>query len=58
MMTISELRDRSGMNITEFSKYFEIPYRTVQSWLLGDRQCPEYLLKLMHYKLVADGKFQ
>jgi len=57
-MTIKELKEQSGMNITQFSKYFEIPYRTVQSWLLGDRQCPDYLIKLMHYKLVAEGKIQ
>ena len=50
-MEFKELREASGMNRTEFAKYFEIPYRTVQSWELGDRDCPEYLLKLMHYKL-------
>ena len=41
----------SGMNIKQFSDYFEIPYRTIQNWNLGIRECPEYLLKLMQYKL-------
>ncbi len=50
-MTFKELREKSGMNKTDFSKYFGIPYRTVQNWELGLRECPEYLLDLMLYKL-------
>ena len=50
-MTFKELRELSGMNKTDFAKYFEIPYRTVQNWELGLRECPEYLLQLMEYKL-------
>ena len=51
MILFKELREQSGMNLTQFSKYFEIPYRTVQDWEYGKRKCPEYLLKLMQYKL-------
>ena len=54
-MTIKELRELSGMNLTRFSAFFEIPYRTVQHWEHGTRQCPEYLLKLMEYKLKHEG---
>lgn len=50
-MTFKELRERSGMNLTAFSKYFGIPYRTVQNWELGARRCPDYLIELMAYKL-------
>lgn len=46
----------SGMNMKQFSDYFEIPYRTIQNWNLGVRDCPEYLLKLMQYKLETDRK--
>lgn len=53
-MTFKELRDRSGMNMTQFSKYFGIPYRTIQNWESGERQCPSYLLELMAYKLKAE----
>ena len=56
VMTFKELRERSGMNMTQFSKYFGIPYRTVQNWELGERQCPAYLLELMAYKLKAEKK--
>ena len=43
------------MNLTQFSKYFNIPYRTIQNWDRGERQCPEYLLHLMEYKLKKEN---
>ena len=48
---IKELRESTGMNRKEFCKYFQIPYRTVQDWERGNRKMPEYLLRLMEYKL-------
>ena len=48
---IIELRDSTGMTRREFCEYFEIPYRTVQDWELGNRKMPEYLFRLMEYKL-------
>lgn len=45
------MRKRTGMNRKEFAAYFEIPYRTMQDWELGNRQMPEYLLRLMAYKV-------
>lgn len=50
-MTFKELREKSRMNKTQFAEYFGIPYRTVQNWEAGVNKCPEYLLKLMEYKL-------
>ena len=55
-MTFKELRKQSGMTQKEFSEYFEIPKRTIESWDMGARKCPEYLLKLMEYKLIKEGK--
>ena len=40
----------------QFAEYFGIPYRTIQSWEIGDRKCPPYLLDLMKYKLVHENK--
>ena len=56
MLTFKELRKLSGMNMVQFSKYFEIPYRTIQNWDAGVRQCPDYLLKLMQYKIENEQK--
>lgn len=46
-----ELRSSTGMTRKEFCEYFEIPYRTLQDWELGNRKMPEYLLRLMAYKI-------
>ncbi len=49
-----DLRKSTGMNRREFAEYFEIPYRTVQEWELGNRKMPEYLLRLMKYKICVE----
>ena len=49
-----ELKEASGLNLTRFAAYFGIPYRTAQNWQNGVRECPQYLLELMHYKLVKE----
>ena len=54
-MTVKDLRTASGMTQQAFGDYFGIPRRTIQSWELGDRCCPEYLLSLIEYKLSAEG---
>ncbi|MFQ9393189.1 MAG: helix-turn-helix domain-containing protein [Lachnospiraceae bacterium] len=46
-----ELRKSTGMNRRKFSDYFGIPYRTVQDWELGNRHMPEYLFRLMVYRI-------
>jgi DNA-binding transcriptional regulator YiaG len=45
------LRTTTGMNRREFAEYFGIPYRTMQDWELGNRKMPEYLFRLMAYKV-------
>ena len=50
-----ELRKQTGMNRREFAEYFGIPYRTVQDWELGNRQMPDYLLRLMAYKVKMEN---
>ncbi len=44
------LREETGMSRKEFSEYFQVPYRTLQDWELGNRTMPDYLLRLMMYK--------
>lgn len=44
-----KLREDTGMNRREFAEYFRIPLRTVQEWEMGNRQMPDYLLRLMLY---------
>lgn len=54
-MTFKELRQLSGMNMSQFAKYFGMNYRTVQRWEYGERKCPEYVIRLMEYKLTHEG---
>ena len=55
MENFKELRKASGMTRTQFAEYFGIPYRTIQNWELGLRECPKYILNLMEYKLKREA---
>ena len=59
---LRKLRESTGMNRKEFCDYFEIPYMTETYWELGNRRVPQYLLRLMAYKIeiekLADKKNQ
>ena len=48
---IKRLRESTGMNRKEFCEYFEIPYRTVTEWERGTRKMPDYVLRLLAYKV-------
>lgn len=49
-----KLRESTNMNRKQFSEYFDIPYRTMQDWELGNRSMPEYLYRLMAYKVMIE----
>ncbi len=51
---VKELRKMTGMNRKEFCAYFNIPYRTVTEWELGNRHAPEYLIALLEYYIRTD----
>lgn len=52
---ISSLRQSAGMTRQQFAQYFGLSLRAVQSWELGDRNAPAYLVELMRYKLSKEG---
>lgn len=47
MTNLEQARLRAGLNKTEMSKLFNIPYKTVQSWDLGYRRPPEWAEALL-----------
>ena len=49
-----ELRNLTGMNRKEFSIEYDIPYQTITDWELGHRRVPEYLLRLLRYKIYLE----
>jgi DNA-binding transcriptional regulator YiaG len=57
-MTFKELRIMSGMNMTQYASFFNIPYRTIQDWEYEKRKCPDYVTELMQYKLENEGKIK
>lgn len=48
---IRRIRESTGMNRKEFAEYFGIPYPTITDWELGHRKMPDYLLRLIAYKV-------
>ncbi len=46
---LKEIREMLDMNRTEFSRYMDIPLRTLEEWEAGRRQMPEYVLRLIAY---------
>ena len=50
------IREQTGMNRKEFSDWLGIPYRTMQEWELGRRQMPDYVLRLIAYKVKMEKK--
>ena len=52
MKTIKEMRQETGLSQKDFGKFCcGIPMRTIQNWESGERKCPEYVLKLIEYKV-------
>ncbi len=49
--TIKELRESTGMSRKEFSEHTGIPVRTLEDWEAGRRTPPEYIPRLIAYKL-------
>ena len=48
---IRRIRESTGMNRKEFAEYFGIPYPTITDWELGHLKMPDYLLRLIAYKV-------
>ena len=47
MVNIKEIRNLTGLSQTAFANKFGIPLRTYQSWELGERKPPEYVLTMI-----------
>ena len=52
---IKELRETTGMNRKEFCEYFGIPHRTVTEWERGTRKMPDYVFRLLAYRIKTDN---
>ena len=48
---IKAVREAHNLSRKQFTELLEIPYRTLQDWELGNRKCPDYLIKLIKFRL-------
>jgi len=48
---LKELRKETGYTRAAFGEYFGIPLRNLEEWETGRRKMPDYLLRLIEYKL-------
>ena len=49
--SIIHLRERTGLNRTQFAKHLGIPLRTIEDWEAGRRTPPDYIPRLISYQL-------
>ncbi len=54
-MTIKQMRQATKMTQRQFADYFLIPKRTIENWESHTNPCPEYLKRLIEYKLIKEG---
>ena len=48
---IRRLREQTGMTRKDFSIHIGIPLRTIEDWEAGRRRPPEYIPRLIDYRL-------
>ena len=48
------LREKTGLNRKDFAEKFGIPYQTSTCWELGKREMPDYVLRLIAYRIEMD----
>lgn len=58
MKTIQDIRKSTGLNRRNFCDALHIPYRTVEDWEKGVRNCPEYVTELIEYRVQNDPLFK
>lgn len=51
---IKNLREETGLSRKDFAQSLGIPLRTVEDWKAGRRKPPEYILRLLTYKVKLD----
>ena len=55
---IRALRAETGLTQSAFGAALNIPRRTLQSWEMGERECPAYVIDLIAYRVQHDRKLR
>ncbi len=56
MIDVKSLRKKTGLSQSDFCKCYDIPVATLRDWEQGRRKCPEYVIKLLDFKVEYDIK--
>lgn len=48
------IRKRSGLSQAKFGEKYGIPKRTIESWEMGERECPGYVMSLLERVVKED----
>lgn len=51
---IKEIRGMSGLSQAKFAVKYGIPQRTLESWEMGERNCPAYVINLLRRVVQED----
>lgn len=54
-MTIYDLRKKTGLSRTKFSKLLHIPYKTVEKWETYPGRCKDYIVRGLYFELLYKG---
>ena len=54
LLTIREIRASTGLSQAKFCEVLDIPLKTLQHWEAGRRSCPDYVVKLIIYRVQHD----
>lgn len=51
---VRDLRSLVGMTQAEFAAFFDIPHKNIENWEQGRTKPPDYLVRLMKYRLCKE----
>lgn len=58
MEELKRIRKMTGLNRTQFCRVYEIPLRSMEQWEAGQRKMPDYVLRLLSYKVLSQQVLQ
>ncbi len=51
---IRNIRSMTGLSQAKFAAHYNIPKRTLESWEMGQRECPGYVVELLRRAVNED----
>ena len=58
MKTIQEIRKSAGLSQAQFCAAMGIPASSLKKWEQGQRECPQYVVEMIAYRVEHDPVFK